>query len=222
LPRDPSRVRGRYDPQAMGHRSDPLFCTLHSLRIKGFATVDTLVDLTQHPNSVVEAHLGELASRDEAQFREARALWQLTAVGRERHAEQLRSDVAPVLPNATFSATYAQFIRANEQFKELCGAWQLVDGRPNDHSDPEWDAAVLENLAHLHSAVEPLLATFGDAFERMAPYGQRLESVLIRVQDGESNMFTGVMCGSYHDVWMELHEDLILTQGIDRNVEGSF
>ena len=26
----------------------------------------------------------------------------------------------------------------------------------------------------------------------------------------------GVMCGSYHDVWMELHEDLILTQGIDR------
>ena len=29
-------------------------------------------------------------------------------------------------------------------------------------------------------------------------------------------MFTGVMCGSYHDAWMELHEDLILTQGIDR------
>ena len=33
---------------------------------------------------------------------------------------------------------------------------------------------------------------------------------------------TGVMCGSYHDVWMELHEDLILTQGIDRVSEGSF
>ena len=26
-------------------------------------------------------------------------------------------------------------------------------------------------------------------------------------------MFTGVMCGSYHDVWMELHEDLILIPG---------
>ena len=24
------------------------------------------------------------------------------------------------------------------------------------------------------------------------------------------------MCGSYHDVWMELHEDLILTLGVDR------
>jgi hypothetical protein len=24
------------------------------------------------------------------------------------------------------------------------------------------------------------------------------------------------MCGSYHEVWMELHEDLILTQRLDR------
>ena len=56
----------------------------------------------------------------------------------------------------------------------------------------------------------------------MAAYGPRLESVLIRILDGESNMFTGVMCGSYHDVWMELHEDLILTQGLDRATEGSF
>ena len=36
------------------------------------------------------------------------------------------------------------------------------------------------------------------------------------------HLFTGVMCGSYHDVWMELHEDLILTLGVDRAKEGSF
>jgi hypothetical protein len=30
------------------------------------------------------------------------------------------------------------------------------------------------------------------------------------------------MCGSFHDIWMELHEDLITLQGIDRHVEGSF
>jgi hypothetical protein len=36
------------------------------------------------------------------------------------------------------------------------------------------------------------------------------------------HLFTGVMCGSFHDIWMELHEDLILTQGIDRATEGSF
>jgi hypothetical protein len=50
----------------------------------------------------------------------------------------------------------------------------------------------------------------------------RLHSTSQRVVAGEQNMFTGVMVGSYHDVWMELHEDLILTQGIDRAAEGSF
>ncbi len=42
------------------------------------------------------------------------------------------------------------------------------------------------------------------------------------LEAGDQRMFTGVMCGSYHDVWMELHEDLILSQGIDRVAEGSF
>ena len=42
------------------------------------------------------------------------------------------------------------------------------------------------------------------------------------MQAGDHHLFTGVMCGSYHDVWMELHEDLILTLGIDRAKEGSF
>ena len=81
---------------------------------------------------------------------------------------------------------------------------------------------VLENLAHLHAATEPTIATFRTLYDRIAPYGPRLESVLVRIQDGQSNMFTGVMCGSYHDVWMELHEDLLLTQSIDRLGEGSF
>ena len=206
----------------MGHPSSPQFRTFHALRIKGFATVDTLVDMTRLPADRVEEHVAELSSRELVQFREARSLWQLTAAGREAHTEWLGADVAKVLPNPTFDAAYAQFLRYNEQFKELCGAWQLVEGQPNDHSDIGYDAAVIENLSHLHAANEPVLAAFGSIFDRMTPYARRLESVLVRIHDGESNMFTGVMCGSYHDVWMELHEDLIQLLGIDRNAEGSY
>ncbi|NDB06003.1 MAG: MarR family transcriptional regulator, partial [Acidimicrobiia bacterium] len=50
----------------------------------------------------------------------------------------------------------------------------------------------------------------------------RLSTTCQAVVAGQTNMFTGVMCGSFHDVWMELHEDLILSQGIDRAAEGSF
>ena len=56
----------------------------------------------------------------------------------------------------------------------------------------------------------------------MAPYVVRLDGVLGRLRAGDAQMFTGVMCGSYHDVWMELHEDLIITQRIDRSAEVSF
>ena len=35
-------------------------------------------------------------------------------------------------------------------------------------------------------------------------------------------LFTGVIKNSYHDIWMELHEDLLSILGIDRAVEGSF
>ena len=208
----------------MAHRSTGTFRTLHALRIRGFATTDTLADMTGSPASDVETHLAHWSTAELVQFRENGALWQLTASGRARHLELLRDDVATVAPNPDLPAAYLQFLSLNEQFKELCGAWQIVkfSGELNDHSDAGYDAAVLENLAHLHAAAEPAVGFFGDVFDRMAPYGRRLESVLIRIQDGESNMFTGVMCGSYHDVWMELHEDLILTQGIDRAGEGSF
>ena len=35
-------------------------------------------------------------------------------------------------------------------------------------------------------------------------------------RDGRHQTFTGVMCESFHDVWMEMHEDLIVMQGIER------
>jgi hypothetical protein len=74
----------------------------------------------------------------------------------------------------------------------------------------------------LDAAASPVVDAMGQVLARLAPYSVRLERTCQRVVAGETKMFTGVMCGSYHDVWMELHEDLILTQGIDRSAEGSF
>jgi len=144
----------------MGHRSTGTFRTLHALRIKGFATVSTLADMTGSPSRDVEAHLAHWSAAELVQFRETRALWQLTATGRALHLDLLREDVAPVVPNSDLAAAYGQFLAYNEQFKELCGAWQIFkfNGELNDHSDAGYDAAVLENLAHLHAAAEVPIA----------------------------------------------------------------
>jgi len=206
----------------VAHASDPFFRTFHALRIKGFAKAEVVAEVADLPLSVVDGHLGDLSEREWATFREARQLWQLTPVGREEHRSALAADVGHLHIADELRGTYSAFLGVNEQFKALCGDWQLRDGAPNDHTDPTYDAAVVERLLDLNSAALPIVGEMGGILVRLAPYAPRLASTCQRVRDGETNMFTGVMCGSYHDVWMELHEDLILTQGIDRTAEGSF
>jgi hypothetical protein len=206
----------------MGHPSTPQFRTFHALRIKGFATADTLAEITAVDAQHVEAYLTGFSEVGLVQFRENRGLWQLTPDGREAHREYLAADLDGLDPVAALADHYSTFIELNGRFKELCGDWQLRDGAPNDHSDPDYDADVIDRLHGVHTEAEPVVSEMGQVIDRLSPYSSRLTVVLGRVKQGETNMFTGVMCGSYHDAWMELHEDLILTQGIDRAAEGSF
>lgn len=206
----------------MASSSDPFFRTFHALRLKGFAKVDTIAEVADLPVALVDAHLQDLLGREWAAYREARQLWQLTPTGRDEHRVALALDVAGGELSTRLAEPYGTFLTVNERFKHLCSDWQLRDGQPNDHTDVEYDAAVVARLVEIDRAVRPVVAAMGDVLERLAPYATRLERTCARVVAGESNMFTGVMCGSYHDVWMELHEDLILSQGIDRAAEGSF
>lgn len=200
---------------------NPHFLTHHALRIKGFATSGTLADIAALALDSVEESLRMLASSGHALFREARALWQLTPEGREAHRDALAHDVATVDVDA-LSTHYRAFLEVNDRFKSLCGEWQLRDGAPNDHSDPAYDSQVIGRLAELNGYAQPIITAMAGIVPRLSPYASRLESACRNVVEGSHNLFTGVMCGSFHDIWMELHEDLILTQGIDRASEGSF
>jgi hypothetical protein len=206
---------------AMAHSSTPVFQTFHALRIKGFATVDTLVEMTAQPGDDVERHLAGMLDAGRAQFREARGLWQLTPDGRTAYPDLLAADLAGA-DLVQLGPFYASFLEINGSFKELCGDWQLRDGEVNDHGDAAYDDGVISRLVALDEQAQPVVSSMGEVIERLGQYTQRLSQTLVRLQTGETNMFTGVMCGSYHDAWMELHEDLILTQGIDRSAEGSF
>jgi hypothetical protein len=206
----------------MSNASDPFFRTFHALRIKGFAKADTIAEVADLPLVLVEEHLQGLHAREWVQFREARELWQLTPVGREEHHIALAEDVGGAHMTEQLHEAYHEFLQLNDRFKVLCGDWQLRDGSPNDHADPVYDRAVIERLVALDHDVAPVVLRMAVVLARFAPYGPRLARTCQSVVNGETKMFTGVMCGSYHDVWMELHEDLILTQGIDRIAEGSF
>ena len=205
----------------MAHQSGPSFRAFHALRIKGFAKVDMVADIAAISEKEAEGFLQGLLAQELALFREQRALWQITPAGKEAHKSALAADTPSEVAGA-LKPSYEEFLVLNESFKQLCGDWQLKDGAPNDHSDAAYDKAVIARLVEMNVKAVPVVESLGAVLERLMPYVPRLHSTSKRVVAGENNMFTGVMCGSYHDVWMELHEDLILTQGIDRAAEGSF
>jgi hypothetical protein len=206
----------------MALSSDPRFLVLHALRIKGFAKVADLFELSRVPEAPLVEHLESLQGEGNAQFREARGLWQLTPAGREVHPVLLEADAGRPGFRDGLAVSYPRFLELNEEMKALCGDWQLRDGEPNDHSDATYDKEVIKRVSKLDSHAQKVTSSFGKVAERFAAYPSRLATSRGALEGGQQNMFTGVMCGSYHDVWMELHEDLLLTQSIDRAAEGSF
>lgn len=206
---------------ASSRASEPAFLTHHALRIKGFARVETLAEMIEFDHDLVAGHLQSMAEAEWAMFREARSLWQLTPQGREAHGDALATDLQGVDLGALVPH-YQTFLDLNGHFKQLCGDWQLRDGEINDHSDSKYDSKVIDRLAALDAEARPVVASMSEVLGRLRSYVPRLESTCRLVREGRHDLFTGVMCGSFHDVWMELHEDLILSQGIDRAAEGSF
>ena len=205
----------------MGHASSPEFRTFHALRIKGFATVEVVAEMTALDADLVHGHLTDLEGDGHARFRDARSSWQLTSEGREAHGEHLEHDLSEA-PLEHLAALYESFFARNGEFKSICTEWQLREGVPNDHTDSGYDRRVIDKLGALHEEAEPVVVEIGEVLLRFGPYAPRLSGAFDQVRIGDTHLFTGVMCGSYHDIWMELHEDLLLTQRIDRADEASF
>jgi hypothetical protein len=205
----------------MSHSSSDFFRAFHALRIKGFASAEVVAEVAGLPSTSVEGHLQSLLAAEHALFRENRNLWQLTPAGKEAHKEAVVADVPEAVVRSLHDP-YRTFLQLNDSFKVLCTDWQLRDGAPNDHADDEYDQEVISRLHALDQSAQPVVAAMSVHLDRLSPYGPRLTGARQRLADGNLKMITGVMCNSYHDVWMELHEDLILSQRIDRAAEGSF
>ncbi|MDJ0767600.1 MAG: PEP-utilizing enzyme [Ilumatobacter sp.] len=190
---------------------------LHTLRVRGFVTSDGFVaSLGDHPAAILD----ELVHDGLARYVEARDMYALMPAGKEQHTALLPTIAGDAV--AAVTAHYDRFLELNDTLKSLCTRWQVRSDVPNDHTDHEYDAQCIRALASLADEVRPVVDAMAAGLPRLARYGSRLSAASGRVSAGDTTGFTGVMCESFHDVWMELHEDLILLQGIDRTSEGSF
>ena len=143
----------------------------------------------------------------------------LTATGRERLAELLELERRTVDQDA-LSGLYEEFGAPNAALKTIVTAWQVrADGSPNDHSDPDYDAEVIARLLQAGSDAAPLAERIAEVVPRLDTYPPRLREALQRVGAGEHKWFANPMIDSYHQVWFELHEELIGVLGLVREDE---
>jgi hypothetical protein len=114
--------------------------------------------------------------------------------------------------------TFHAFLPVNRRLRDLCTAWQCrPDGSMNDHGDAGYDAAIRDRLDDVHDSLTPLLTRFATALPRTAAYPARFEAALAALDGGDPRWFAAPLIDSYHTVWMQLHQELILTLGLTRS-----
>jgi DNA-binding GntR family transcriptional regulator len=211
----------------VGHPSSPELLTLHAVRVTGMTDAFAIAHRTGLAREVVE----DLLLDDEARGWVQRvafadlAGWSLTETGRLEGERRLADELDRTGARPAVERVHDTFARLNERFLLTLTRWQI---RPqawdrlaaNDHDDPVWDGRVLDDLASYRRRLGPLCAELTAALERFAGYDERYAAALARAEAGQPRWVDGTGVDSCHTVWIQLHEDLLSTLGIDRSTVG--
>lgn len=175
---------------------------LHELRVRGTAADD-----------------GDAAARlvDAGFAIRRREVLMLTPAGRAE--ADLRFRLAGE-DGAAVQSAYDRFLPLNRGLIQICSDWQVrAGGVPNDHKDPGYDWAVIDRLVAHDEQTGPVVRSLGRQVSRFAQYRDRLRGARRRVEADEHDWLLSPRIDSYHTVWMQLHEDLLLGLGLNRAEE---
>ncbi|MDR9451493.1 MAG: pyruvate, phosphate dikinase, partial [Acidimicrobiia bacterium] len=193
---------------------------VRTLLIKGFAMPDGLAAALSSTSDEVEAVLNLVAADGLAEI--TGGMFQLTADGKSLGFEMLATD-RERWGAGEAAAALEGLIPFDQRMKDVVTGWQMREfkGRQilNDHTDAAHDAAVLEAFAVLHHDTAEWLRTLAVGLPRLATYTARLQRAADLVAAGDYNYLASPRVDSYHGVWFELHEDLILLAGRTREEE---
>lgn len=192
---------------------------LMALRVQGIASAQRVADAVADTPRPAEERLRALASSALAEERSGRiAGFTLTAEGSARLDELLAAE--GLGDSVELKEAYDRFLQLNERLLKICSDWQVrrLGGleQPNDHSDAAYDYAVIDRLAEMHERARVFLRKIGACAPRFAAYGPRLDACVERLLTGDPKAFTAPLAESYHTVWFELHQDFLLTLGLER------
>ena len=193
---------------------------IRALLIKGFATAEAFAPVILLSEEETAAVLGAL--EEEGLAEPMGPMFKLSEAGKAAGTQMLAGDSEAWGLEAANAALDA-FVPLDQRMKHIVTAWQMqeVDGVPvmNDHSDAAYDAAVLADFAALDGDAGPWVGSLVGGLPRLEVYRARLTRAAARVAEGDHNFIASPRLDSYHNVWFELHEDLIRLAGRTREDE---
>ena len=210
----------------MSHNSTPELLILHAVRLLGFASSDAIAARAETSVTDVARLLDEADGHGWVQHLAFADLdgWSLTDSGRAENERQLAAERRLADPENTIATVYRDFLPLNARLVRAVTEWQINPTNddqfaPNDHSDPAWDARVLDELTRLGTELTPLEQRLTDVLTRFDGYAHRYRAALRAAVNGEPDWIDKTDVDSCHRVWFQLHEDLVSTLGVDRGTE---
>ncbi len=207
----------------MPYSSTAELLALHGLRLKGFAQSHEIAQLVGLDEPSVTRELAKAAETDLTMFREGRRTgWTLKPAGRIENERLLAAELDAAGVRSQVMLAYRGFLAMNSTMLAVCTRWQVKHPETqllNDHSDANYDQAVIVELTEIDVKVQPICADLAAGLQRFGMYGPRFTSAIQKLQSGDLDWFTKPIIESYHTVWFELHEDLLASLGIDRKTE---
>jgi pyruvate,orthophosphate dikinase len=193
---------------------------IRALAIKGFATTEAVSSFVRSSVENAAGVLEGLVADGTAE--PTGPMFKLSDAGKEQASALISAD-REAWGSEAAEAGLDGFIPLDQRMKVVVTAWQMrqVDGEPvmNDHEDEEYDAGVLADFAALAADAGEWIAPLAAGLARLDAYRVRLEQAAAKVAGGDHEYIASPRIDSYHNVWFELHEDLILLAGRTREAE---
>jgi pyruvate,orthophosphate dikinase len=181
---------------------DPWLAVLTVLRVKGRGDAPALATASGVPSDACAPLLadgvvrGVLAARDGGRYT-------LTDEGRRELAGALER--TPV-DRAALEPLYAEFLVLDATLKADVTRWQEARSPEHLHA-VQADATAAITLAARLAACEP----------RYEAYERRFDAALVHLGGGDERFVAHPAVDSLHQIWFELHEDLLLVLGRARD-----
>jgi hypothetical protein len=176
------------------------------LRVRGRADAAQVAQATGGPAIEAGAVLARLVTGGLATSAPHGGGTMLTPAGRDALTRLLADEP---IDRAALGTQYERFRVVDRELKHAVTAWQLADAAAK--------ASAVAGVMAAATAAGSVAAALAPLAARFAPYAGRIAAAAGAIATGDTRFVASPRVDSLHQVWFELHEDLLVTLGRSRD-----